>query len=330
MLELHVGLVGHFPTITEALQAVPYDMIAMIYIAAGTYEEKIFCEKKNITLIGAGSDKTFIKWHDHGEKVHQDGGKLGTFRSYTAFFAGRVVTVKDLSIINKASGYGDKEKAIAAYVDTEIAHFENVHFDSGNGTLFCGPLPDDERFVDELLGPRKYAPRHSSFQFYHHCKISGNIDFIFGGADALFYECDIISKTITPSNSGYVIAASGKKEGAGFIFTKCQFFTTCSEKQTVYLARPWRKEGKVILLNCYLDAHIHPSGWAPWHVSDPLEINAQTTFIEHGSYGPGAKPPEIRAVWAKSLDQQDTQDLFERIGDAALAWGINEIDDKSK
>jgi len=324
VLELYVGPDGDFSTINEALLAVPYNMKATIYIAEGIYEEKIFCEKKNITLIGAGPDKTVIRWDDYALKAHPDGRKYGTFRSYTAFFAGRVVTVKDLSILNTSGDNKLVGQAIAAYVDTEIANFTNVHFDSYQDTLFCAPLPDKEREVGGFLGPRVHAPRKASFQFYHNCKISGNVDFIFGGGDVLFHECQIISKAMAQDEVGYISAPSGKKEGAGFVFTKCQFFSENCRSGSVYLARPWREEGKATLLNCYLDEHIHEAGWSSWNPDDSLETNLRTTFIEFESYGPGANVSK-RAEWSKSLDFEASNELNAKIEHATRAWGVDDI-----
>lgn len=323
MLELHVGPAGGFRTISEALLAVSYNMKATIYIAEGIYKEKIFCEKNNITLIGAGPDKTIIKWDDYANKLHPDGRKYGTFRSYTAFFAGRVVTIKNLSIMNTSGDNRVAGQAIAAYVDTEAASFYNVHFDSYQDTLFCAPLPDSEREAGGFFGPRAYTPRKASFGFYHNCKISGNVDFIFGGGDVLFHECQIISKSVDQGSVGYISAPSGKKEGAGFVFTKCQFSALNCAKGSVYLARPWREEGKVALLNCYLDGHIHEAGWSAWNPHDPLETNLCTTFIEFESHGPGAGTSK-RVKWAKSLDQDASNQLNNRIEHATKAWGVNE------
>ena len=309
---------GDFSTISEALLAIPYNQKATIFIAEGVYEEKIFCEKKNITLIGAGPGKTIIKWADHADKMHQDGRKYGTFRSYTAFFAGRVVTIKDLSILN-TSDYDIRNGAIAAYVDTEIANFTNVHFESYQNTLFCAPLPGDEREKGEFLGPRMHTPRHASFQFYHNCKIAGNIDFIFGGGDVLFHACEIISKS--SEQPGYIAAPSGKNEGAGFVFTDCQFTAIELPLGTVFLARPWSENAKIALLNCYLDAHINEAGFSAGNLTDSVEKNASTTFIEHGSYGPGANLSK-RVQWVKKLDFEASLQLNMRIESATKAWGI--------
>ena len=54
---------GQFTTISEAVLAVPYDCPAVIRIAPGIYREKLVCEKKDITLAGAGMDATRLVWN---------------------------------------------------------------------------------------------------------------------------------------------------------------------------------------------------------------------------------------------------------------------------
>ena len=80
---------GQFTTISEAVLAVPYDCPAVIRIAPGIYREKLVCEKKDITLAGAGMDATRLVWNDGGKLPHPDGRPTHTFRSYTAFFSAK-------------------------------------------------------------------------------------------------------------------------------------------------------------------------------------------------------------------------------------------------
>ena len=91
---------GDFTTISEAVQAVPYECEAEIEIGPGIYREKLVCEKQNITLRGAGADQTRVVWGDGGKLPHPDGRPTHTFRSYTAFFSGENLTVDDLTIEN--------------------------------------------------------------------------------------------------------------------------------------------------------------------------------------------------------------------------------------
>ena len=182
---------GDFASIAEAVLAVPYEEEALVQVGPGIYREKLVCEKQDITLIGAGPDKTCIVWGDGGRLPHPDGRPTHTFRSYTAFFSGERLRVEDLTIENDAGPGAQVGQAVAAYVDSAHAAFVNVRLLGNQDTLFCAPLPEKEREKDGFLGPRGLAPRRPTAQYYQHCEIAGDIDFIFGGADALFEQCTI-------------------------------------------------------------------------------------------------------------------------------------------
>ena len=78
-----------FASISEAVLAVPYEEEAVVQVGPGIYREKLVCEKRCITLRGAGADKTRLVWGDGGRMPHPDGRPTHTFRSYTAFSAGK-------------------------------------------------------------------------------------------------------------------------------------------------------------------------------------------------------------------------------------------------
>ncbi|MDD3428598.1 MAG: pectinesterase family protein [Oscillospiraceae bacterium] len=295
MLEIYVAQdkTGDFVTITEAVNSVPYGTTATIFIAAGVYCEKIFCEKKNLILIGAGTDQTVLTWNDGGKQPHCDGRKKGTFRSYSIFLGGEHITVKNLTISNTAGDGRIVGQAIAAYVDADTAYFENVHLLGRQDTLFCAPLPLQEREENGFLGPRHLTARKATAQYYKNCFISGDVDFIFGGADAVFDTCEIFSYNRDSAVNGYVAAPCTPAQGIGFIFINCHFTSNCPP-HSVYLARPWRSLAKAAFLNCCLDAHIHSQGFAGW--GDVLKAEPETTFVECESSGAGAC--SARVAWA--------------------------------
>ena len=293
---------GDFTTITEAVNAVPYEIEAEIEIAPGVYREKLVCEKRQITLRGAGAEKTKLVWGDGGKLPHPDGRPIHTFRSYTAFFSGERLTVEDLTIENDAGPGSAVGQAVAAYVDCIQAVFRNVTLLGNQDTLFCAPLPEKEREKDGFLGPRCFAPRRPSAQYYQGCTIAGDIDFIFGGGDALFEQC-ILRTVNNHIPHSYVTAPSGHVEGLGFVFWDCDFVSDCPAG-TVYLSRPWRPEGKTAVLDCWLGAHIAPEGFSPWN--DRTDTNL-ACFAEAGSTGAGAVP---RGVWVKQLDSVQAAQLL--------------------
>ena len=295
---------GDFASISEAVLAVPYDCPAQIRIGAGIYREKLVCEKKDIALQGAGTDCTRLVWGDGGKLPHPDGRPTHTFRSYTAFFSGERLRVEDLTIENDAGPGAKAGQAVAAYVDSAHAVFEKVRLLGNQDTLFCAPLPEKEREKDGFLGPRGLAPRRASAQYYHDCEIAGDIDFIFGGADALFEQCTLRTVDNHIPHS-YVTAPSGKADGLGFVFWDCDFVSDCPAG-SVYLGRPWRPEGKTAVLDCRLGAHIAPEGFSPWN--DRADTNL-AAFAEAGSNGPGAVP---RPGWVHALTASQAAELLAR------------------
>jgi pectinesterase len=292
---------GHFTSVSEAVLAVPYDLPAVIDIGPGVYREKLVCEKKWVTLRGAGANKTRLVWGDGGKLPYadpRDARPTHTFRSYTAFFSGESVRVEDLTIENDAGAGAQAGQGIAAYVDAAHAVFERVQLLGHQDTLFCAPLPDEEREKDGFLGPRMLSPRRASAQYYHACAITGDIDFIFGGADALFEGCTIRSRNTPPQElngtHGYVTAPCGKADALGFVFEHCEFVSDCPT-ESVYLGRPWRPEGKAAVLHSRLGAHIRPEGFSPWGTRTDFALSG---FAECGNTGAGAqaRPAPVRML----------------------------------
>ena len=106
---------GDFASISEAVLAVPYELEAEISIGPGIYREKLVCEKRALTLRGAGADATTLIFGDGGKLPHPDGRPTHTFRSYTAFFRGIELRVRDLTIENDAGPGAKVGQAVAAH-----------------------------------------------------------------------------------------------------------------------------------------------------------------------------------------------------------------------
>ena len=139
---------GDFASIAEAVLAVPYKEEALVQVGPGIYREKLVCEKRCITLRGAGADKTKLVWGDGGKLPHKDGRPTHTFRSYTAFFSGETLWVEDMTIENDAGPGAKAGQAVAAYVDSTRAVFRRVKLLGSQDTLFCAPLPEKAREKD--------------------------------------------------------------------------------------------------------------------------------------------------------------------------------------
>lgn len=248
---------GDYYTIQEAIDAVRYHTCAKITIKEGIYREKLFCEKSDITLVGEGN--VFITYDDSARELMADGIKRGTFRTYTAFFSGEKVTLENLTIQNGAGSGHDVGQALALYLDSEESYLKNVRLLGSQDTLFIAPLPEEEREKRGFYGPRCFHDRRRCKAFIEGGSISGGVDFIFGGGDAVFKDVEIIS-----IDEGFVSAPCGKKEWDGFLFDSCTFTSPLSFTGKVYLMRPWRDEGKVVFKNCTFGKHIAKQGFIPW------------------------------------------------------------------
>ena len=167
----------------DAVNAVPYDTPAEIVISEGIYKEKLFSDKRSLTMRGIGD--VSIIWSDSALDI-LDGRKRGTFRSYTAFFSGHSLHLENLTIENGTGSGAVAGQGIALYLDTERAELDNVRIIGHQDTLFLSPLPDKEREPGGFYGPRFLSPRKRTASLFRHCTIEGGVDFIFGSGDALF------------------------------------------------------------------------------------------------------------------------------------------------
>lgn len=98
-----------------------------------------------------------------------------------------------------------------------------MYFKSASRTIFLGPLSQDliERYVDLLPEDERFYEG----QFHHtlkNCTIYGTVDFIFGGSNAQFIDCTIISLP-TPNNSYIVVPNHNKEINQGFEFINCKY-----------------------------------------------------------------------------------------------------------
>jgi pectinesterase len=341
MLELYVKKEGgNYSTVTEAINAVPYEEEAIIHVGEGTFREKLFSEKRDITFIGEGPDKTIIEYDDGAFDDMEDGSKRGTFRSYTAFFGGKRCSVKDMTISNTAGPGEERGQAIAVYADAEVCVFENVTMLGHQDTLFCAPLPHKERQKNGFIGPRVDSPRTLTKQYYRNCRIYGDVDFIFGGADAVFDDCyiqcnnrfkatshagtnegeSVAGKADTPGKAaerrinGYLTAASGLKDGLGFVFRNCTITgEEGCEPGSVFLGRPWREQARTVFLNCKMGDCIAPERFSGWGAVDKDE--PETFYGEYNSRNlddSSFADLSHKNTWVKELDKALYDSINER------------------
>lgn len=289
MKTITVGPEGDYTTITEAVEAAEYEAETEIRIAAGVYHEKLFIEKKDISLIGSGRGRTVIEWGDGALDELPDGTRRGTFRTQTVFLGGEKCTVRDLTIRNTAGDGDIRGQALAVYSDASEVHMDHVEMSSHQDTLFMAPLPKEERQSRGFFGPRMLSDRKPTRQFFNNCIIRGDVDFIFGGADAVFEGCEIIVYDRGKDINGYVTAPCECPGGTGFVFRNCVIRgENMDMKGTVFLGRPWRPTARASFESCRYDDSIHPKRFSGWKSTDEPEPEA--VFEERGPLDLGGNP----------------------------------------
>lgn len=301
MLEISVGRHGQdYWTIQEAINAVPYDVEATITVEEGIYNEKLFSDKRCLTIKGCG--KVTVAWADSAKEIMPDGIKRGTFRTYTAFFSGEEIHLDSIRFENNAGPGRSAGQALALYLDCDRAYLENVELYGHQDTLFLAPLPEKEREKRGFYGPRHLSPRKPNTVYMHGGAIWGGVDFIFGGADALFDSVRIIS-----NEAGYVAAPSGFSKDLGLVFLSCRFESEDLPDGSVYLMRPWREEGKAAFLKCSYSSHIAPSGFCRWQ-----DLDDRATFASD------------EAIWP-DVQVLDTEDSLQILNGFSRRLGMEKL-----
>lgn len=263
---------GDFKKIQHAIDAVPdfRKNRTYIYVRKGVYKEKLILptSKTNVSLIGQSKEKTIITYDDYASKKNDFGEQMGTTGSSTFFVFGDGFYAENLSFENSA---GEVGQAVAVRVSADKVVFNNCNFLANQDTL--------------------YLQGSNSRQYYKDCYIEGTVDFIFGASTAFFDHCIIKSKS-----KGYITAASTKENvDFGMVFKNCRLING-TQKQSVYLGRPWRNHAKTVWINCYMEDHIKQKGWHNWNKP---EAQQTVFYAEYNSSGPGAD--ENRVVWSKQL-----------------------------
>lgn len=297
---------GDFASLSEAVAAVRGAQGAELFVRSGVYREKLYCDAADLTIRGEDREGVRLVWADGAKHPHPDGRPTGTFRSYTAFFTGGRIRVENMTIENAAGDGREHGQGIAAAVDAARAAFVNVALLGCQDTLFTGPLPERERIPDGFLGPKQFAPRTPSAQYYENCLIRGDIDFIFGGADALFERCALVCRGRGEAVNGYIAAPSTAPGNLGYVFHRCAVRGENAAPGTFFLARPWRAHGRAAFLACELDEVIAPAGFDDW---DDAENRATSGFAECASSGKGARTPR---AFGAALTQAEADALLKR------------------
>lgn len=220
---------SNLQNVLDEISNLPAGSFARIKLPKGIYKGQFFFDgnklypgKMGVSIVieGRGIGKTRISGSLAASEILSDGFKRGTFRTYTAFFSGPHVELKGLTIENTSGlpppeGIGGKAmQGIALYAAAETMICKKVELLGHQDTLFLAPLPVAEREKGGFRGPGEFALRKPTLQLYEKCFVSGTVDFVFGGAAALFSKCKfVVRNEVCESSDTQKTEASNFSQG---------------------------------------------------------------------------------------------------------------------
>lgn len=237
----------------------------IIKIKESTSRLNIVFPFSNFYLLGEGKGASLIG-NLYAKMKDKNGEELSTWKTATLKIIGNNNILENIMVANESGDPTNKgqEVALAIFGDNNLVI--SSHLESTQDTLFIGPLPDDlsTRYIGFLPIEERYQEGNTRNYFVDD-KILGSVDFIFGAGQADFYHCEFISVN-DGRNEGYVFApAHSLKDDFGFFAYACSFLGKELPNSSIYLARPWRDYGKVVLSSCTYSSHIKKEGFAEWN-----------------------------------------------------------------
>lgn len=279
-------------------EAGPYRVL----IRKGVYREKLRVTRPDVHLLGETRDGTVITWDDTGSTPGPGGEGLGTWGSATLTVLAPGFQAENLTVAN-----GFDYPANAALAADDPRRVERMQ------AVALMTTGDSDRAVFDrvtVVGYQDTLFVDAGRSYFRDCKVLGHVDFIFGAGQAVFENCDIVSRNRANKNpTGYVTAPSthvAQPYGLLFINSRLLKEDPHLPAGSVRLGRPWHPgavrtaEGSAVFINCFMDDHIGREGYAPISAVDSngvrvwFEVDERSRFFEFGSHGPGGAPSEYR------------------------------------
>lgn len=314
-----------FTSIVAALAASERETSARwvtIDVGPGDFREKPTIRRARTRLVGRGSLRTRLRFDAVAEhSAGYDRGSWGTAGSATLTIEADEVLVAGMTIengfdylANDALPDGDRRKIAnsQAVAVTLNAQSDRVLFDR---VAMLG-------FQDTLFTRGKRAIVRNSL-------VAGNVDFIFGNGMLLIEGSEVRTRRRGATTDGepfasFVTAPSTDiRQPMGIVVYRSRLTREAGVADaSVALGRPWHPTtvfadgryadpaavGQAVFIDCFMDAHIHPDGWAsmPGTARDGTKTAIfrpqDSRFAEIRSRGPGARRRDIGIKWSGAPD----------------------------
>lgn len=268
---------GDFTTVQAALNSVSKSNTTptVIRIAPGTYTEKLVIDRPHVTLCGqtGRASETILSYGDGASTPNGNGGTVGTSGSASVNLSASNVSAENLTFANSR---GPGIQAVALLVTGNRVQFRDCRFTGHQDTLYV----------------------KNGTQYFKDCYVEGTVDFIFGGATAVFDEC-----TIHSVSGGSAITAPSTEQSIpfGLVFLGGELTAASGVKSgSIALGRNWHAYGSTTFIETELGAHVSAVGWVPMGEN----TLATARFAEFETTGPGSKPSQ-RAPQSSQLSSSE-------------------------
>ncbi|MEC5386288.1 pectinesterase family protein [Uliginosibacterium sp. H3] len=260
-----------------------------INVMNGTYEELLFIRAKdNVTIKGESRDGTVIQYKNY-ETLNGGSGASQAAGSGSAA-GGRAVLLIETSDLLTLDTLTLKNTTLRS--SSISAQAETLYFNNDAGRL----IAKNANFFSE-----QDTIQVKGYSWFYNTLIAGNVDFIWGSNRvALFENSEIrsVGDTSNASSGGYLVQArTVAATDKGFVFLNSSLTQgvgpggVALPSGVTYLARSpggtssW---DNVSFINCKMDTHVAPVGWAYTGVNgqpapNPVTATAASGWREYGT-----------------------------------------------
>lgn len=243
----------------------------VIFIKNGIYYEKVNISVPNVTLIGESATGTKITYDAANPLAVRSADKVGSLATATTYGTSGSASV---TITSAATNFK------AANITFENSFDESTTTASNKSAVAMKCEADQSAFVNcRFIGNQDTLYTNKNKQYFYKCYIEGDVDFIFGGAQAVFEQCEIHSVS---RSAGFATASSTlNTNNYGFLMLKCNLTSDAGLDGKVYLGRPWQPNYptnycRAVYKNCNLGSHINADGWSSMANTDKTTSPAAT------------------------------------------------------
>ncbi|KAJ9442536.1 Pectinesterase [Diplonema papillatum] len=271
------------------------DVQTTVALQPGVYREMLYVHgTSNLTLQGDDGDNAAVQIaydnHDGLNPGSGAGGPRFNKSSGGAPMGGRAVLLAD----------GGADLLALTSLTVRNAHIRNGSGDQAEAVIFQGNRLAARRCV--FLSEQDTLELNG-FSWFHECHVSGNVDFVWGGNEVTLFESCIIESvgvSNNPTDGGYCLQArTSSLTSKGFVYLNCSLTKGPAPGGAhqyppvgaVYLARSAGKPvyfDNAAYVNCKMDDHINPKGWAGTGIGgqatpNPAVASAAAGWREYGT-----------------------------------------------